>query len=286
MKCAWQEFVNILPPWMRQDVMRLGQAGLQELRLRTGSSPQLCTAQGSIWLDRMATCNDLDYVINTASQYSPWTATTIKKGYITAPGGHRIGICGEAVMHNGEMTGIKSPSSLCIRIARDFDGCSKAADRYNESILIIGKPGSGKTTLLRDLIRRRSEQCKGSIAVVDERGELFPVLRGTNCFFPGRCTDIISNCPKSHGIDSVLRTMSPQYIAVDEITHPDDCSTLIQAGWSGVFLLATAHAEDTLDLLKRPVYKPLVQTALFRTVLVMQKDQTFIAERMPIWNSN
>jgi len=280
MRCAWQEYLRLLPAWMRNEVDELGKDGLQELRLRIGTLPELVISGRSIWLRRNVTSEDMSFVINAASHYSPWAATTIKHGYITAVGGHRIGICGDAVVQNEQMTGIRSPTSLCVRVARDFPGIAEKALTSRGSVLIIGKPGSGKTTLLRDLIRQRSERGQGSVAVVDERGELFPVSQGTSCFPPGKRTDILSGCGKGVGINAVLRTMGPSCIAVDEITEQSDCNALLHAGWSGVDLLATAHAAGRNDLLCRPVYRPIISAKLFDTILVMQPDKSWRVERI------
>lgn len=284
MICAWQEFIEILPPWIRKVLTEKEQPLLEELRLRVGKLPQLHTAKGDVWLHREATADDLKFIINTASQYSPWTAASISKGYITARGGHRIGICGESVLMNGIMTGIKNPTSLCMRVARDFDGIASPMDGNTDSLLIIGSPGSGKTTLLRDLIRRRSDLGIGCVAVVDERGEIFPTIQGRSCFNTGRSTDIMTGCTKQEGIDTVLRTMGPACIAVDEITNQADCDALLKAGWSGVSLLATAHAGSMKDLRKRPVYRPIIEAGLFDAVLVLQKDKSWRAERLSVWN--
>lgn len=280
MMCAWQAYLNLLPVRMRSEVDRLGKETLQELRLRLNSPPELLTAKGSQWLNDISVMDDLLYCINAASRYSPWAAQTSASGYITAPGGHRLGLCGEATVINGEMRGIAKPTSVCLRVARDFWGIAKNAAGIHGSILILGKPGNGKTTLLRDLIRQKSEQGSGSVAVVDERGELFPRTNDQICFTPGRRTDILTGCPKPKGIESVLRSMSPSVIAVDEITAQEDCNALIQAGWCGVTLLATAHAENKKDLYSRPVYKPIVSSGLFETLLILQPDKSWRMERM------
>lgn len=280
MRCEWQAFINLLPQRFRDEVDRLGRAGLQELRLRVGANPELVLGKESLWLQEKVRPDDLGFVVNAASRYSPWAANTIRRGYITAQGGHRIGLCGEAVIQNGEMTGIRSPISLCMRVARDFHGIAKDAGCFQGSILIIGKPGSGKTTLLRDLIRQRSDHFHVCVAVVDERGELFPVCDQTHCFETGRKTDVLTGCGKEQGIESLLRTMGPGCIAVDEITAESDCRAIMNAGWSGVSLLATAHAASVTDLRCRPIYRPIVNSGLFETVLVMQPDKSWKAERM------
>ena len=278
MGCAWQAYLNLLPVGIRQDIDRLGRDKLQELRLRIQMPPELITSQGSIWLQNITTKDDISFCINAATRYSPWAAGTISEGYVTALGGHRIGVCGDAVRTNDGMTGISKATSLCLRVARDFPGIAEKAAGLKGSILILGRPGSGKTTLLRDLIRRKSESGE-RIAVVDERGELFPQTQDGMCFPPGRRTDVLRGCAKASGIEMVLRNMSPTIIAVDEITAQADCDALIHAGWCGVQFLATAHASGKADLLRRPVYKPIVTSALFEWLLILQPDKSWILER-------
>ena len=125
MNCAWKELLGILPLWCRQEVDELGRDSLQELRMRLGCVPELVRSDGNRRLKRAVTPQDLSYIVNTASQYSPWASATSANGYITAAGGHRIGLCGQAVVQEGLMTGFRQISSLCIRVARDFSGiCS------------------------------------------------------------------------------------------------------------------------------------------------------------------
>ena len=276
MICAWKELLAILPRWLAQEVDMCQRDSLQELRLRLGQPPQLIQKNGSAWLNRQITADDLNFCINTASRYSPWAAQTVSQGYLTAPGGHRIGLCGDAVVQNGTMTTIRTPHSLCIRVARDIPGCAATYSSYRGSILIIGPPGSGKTTLLRDLIRCVSD--RETVAVVDERMELFP----SGCFDRGKALDVLSGCPKPDGIEILLRTMGPQTIAVDEITSASDCEALLQAGWCGVRLIATAHAASSQDLRSRPLYNPLLTKGLFSHILIMHRDKTSHEERMEL----
>lgn len=276
MNCAWDALISLLPQDIRHEVNKQGAAMLQELRLRLGQPVEMVLGKGSVWLSRKVSVQDLTFVINAASRYSPWSASTAAQGYITATGGHRVGICGVCVVQNGMMNGISQPTSLCIRVAKDFPGIGNGCD-LSGSILILGPPGSGKTTLLRDLIRRRGELANGSVAVVDERGELFPV--GVD-FPKGKRTDVLTGCSKAQGIEIALRTMGPSVIAVDEITAKSDCEALMHAAWCGVDLMATAHARDIQDLQEREIYKPLAKSGLFQTVLVLNRDKSWHRERI------
>lgn len=280
MKCAWQEFLNLLPIWMRQDVDLLGADTLQELRLRLQHKPVLIRSNGIALLNRPIHNDDIMFCINAASKYSPWTAESMSNGYLTAPGGHRIGICGQASVEKGRMTGISVVSSLCIRIARDYVGIAKSLEGISGSLLILGKPGSGKTTLLRDLIRSRSEQSSNSIGVIDQKAEIFPHVRGLSCFDTGQNTDVMYNCSKPHGIDAILRNMGPSTIAVDEITAEEDCIALLRAGWCGVDILATAHAGSITDLYSRPIYKSIVDSKLFGKAVILRPDKSWYIERI------
>lgn len=280
MNCAFNALIGLLPCWMRSDVDKHGKVDLQEIRMRIHLPAELITRSGTIILSQRIRAEDIEYCINAASRYSPWTAQTTANGYITAAGGHRIGVCGDAVINNGVMSGIRTPTTLCIRVARDFPGIAKGIPFNKRSILIIGRPGSGKTTLLRDLIRNYSDSVPDSISVVDERGEIFPFLNGASIFPTGRHTDIISGCKKDVGIDSVLRCMGPAAIAIDEITAQQDAAALQSAAYCGVQLFATAHAGSKQDFLQRAVYQTIVENRIFDTLVIMQQDKSWHLERI------
>lgn len=280
MKCAWQAYLRLLPLWMRERVDMLGSESLQELRLRINRLPQMVMKDSVQYLEYPTTADDLKYTINAASQYSPWASTTISRGYITAQGGHRVGICGSVSIVDGKLNTVSDVTSLCIRVARDIQGLAVKALELPESLLIIGSPGSGKTTLLRDLARLRANSGDGAVAVVDERQELFPIVNGQFCFAAGAELDVLSGCGKKSGIEMVIRTMNPRWIVMDEITGSEDCHALIHAGWCGVSILATAHAGNMKDLMRRPVYKPLIQSGIFEHVLVMQPDKSWNHEEV------
>jgi len=278
MTCAWQELLAILPLWMRKETDRLSAKSLREIRLRINTRPEFVFHEDSLWLERTVTQEELHYTVNAASRYSPWAAGSAAQGYITIKGGHRLGICGEAIFRQGEVTGFRSYSSVCIRVARDYRGIAAGLEKIKGSVLIIGPPGWGKTTLLRDLVRQIS--LLETVCVVDEREELFPYG-----FDRGKRMDVLTGCSKEKGILMLLRTMSPSSIAVDEITAPEDAQALLQAVSCGVRLLASAHATSVYDFQKRGIYRALVENRVFDVVITLKNDQSYTMERMTEWVS-
>lgn len=272
MNCAWNELLAILPSWMRPEVDSLGRDALQELRLRINSPPELILWEKRRNLDRTVTQDDIQYCINSVTRYSPWAAVTSEKGFLTASGGHRIGLCGQTVFSPEEKLKIRNITSLCIRVARDFPGIGEKFP-VSGSVLILGAPGWGKTTLLRDLCRTLSRNA--TVCVCDERCELFPeeIPRGLHM-------DVLSGCPKAAGIEILMRTMGPEYIAVDEITSPDDAQALLQASNCGVKLLASAHAASVEEYMNRPVYRSLIRSNIFPTLFMLRRDKTYTMERI------
>ena len=275
MRCAWKELLEILPQRLRREVDQQGIDGLQELRLRFHAPPELVLQGESRWLQGNITREELSFVVNAASRYSPWAAESISQGFLTSPGGHRIGICGQAVYKEGRVSGMREITSLCIRVARDFPELGDRLKGLCCSVLILGAPGWGKTTLLRCLIRQYAQNIQ--VSVVDDRGELFP-----DGFVRGPKMDVLTGCPKGEAMERVLRTMGPACIAVDEITAEEDCKALISAANCGVILLATAHGASLRDFRTRPVYQRLSGQGVFDTLVTLKPDKSWQVERITI----
>lgn len=210
----------------------------------------------------------------------------MKQGYLTLPGGHRVGITGEALIKDGEVKTLKHISALNVRIAREMKGKAKQVlprllreDGSLYHTLILSPPRAGKTTLLRDMIRTLSDGdlemgLKGqTVGVVDERGELAGMWQGNPTYQLGIRTDILDNCPKRIGINMLVRAMSPRIIAMDELGHSDDVEAVMDAIRTGVSILSTAHAAHLDEAYERPILRSLFQNKVFNRVVILSRRQ-------------
>ena len=208
---------------------------------------------------------------------------TLRQGFLPLRGGFRLGVCGSAVVREGEVSNLKEISSLSLRIVCEEVGLGSgiAPQLFDESgqflsTLILSPPGGGKTTLLRDLIRSLSlgdsEHRALRVAVIDERGEIAVCCKARPQMELGNHTDVLSLCPKATGIMMVLRGMNPQLIAVDEITAAEDISAMCLAANCGVGLLASIHAASVEELTQKPIFEELLRAKVFRRCVSIRKE--------------
>ena len=255
------------------------QAGIEEYRLRVGYPPAVLIAGNQLRLEcGNVTTTMLEEILLLASGQAVYASQQmLKHGFLTLPGGHRLGLCGTAVYMDGCISSLKEISSLNLRIASERKGFSLPVARYlwthQDSILLLGPPGSGKTTLLRDLIYHISSLYRWRIGVCDERMELSAPYNGVAQFSLGSNTDVLCGARKEDGIEMLLRTMNPQWIALDEITSSQDVTALCRGAYCGCRFLATAHGFSLNELYMRPVYRQLMEGSVFQTVAVIGRDR-------------
>ena len=283
---AYEQAVRVLPIRLRQEALGLpneDRGRAEELRLRCGQPMAAVLPEGERPLGREpVTGRELEQLLELASRASVHTVLDqLRRGYLTLEGGHRVGLCGTAVLRGGEIYNLRNLSSAAVRIARQGLGAAEPVwdklvgrDGLLESTLILAPPGAGKTTLLRDLIRRISsgEGCPPlRVGVADERGELAALRGGLPQFDVGPRTDVVDGCPKDRALLMLLRAMNPQVLAADEITDPADCAALSLAANCGVALLCSAHGTGLEDLERRPLYRDLLERKIFRRLVVIRR---------------
>ncbi len=277
--------ILLLPNALRERARELGyhdRAVAEELRLRVRRPLSVLLPDGERELGREpVTRRDLELLVEIATGASVHASRReLSNGYISCRGGCRVGLCGSVYLTGGEMAGYSVYSSAVIRLAREKRGIAdgilprlRREGRFR-STLIVAPPGGGKTTLLRELVRRLASSDASRpglrVALCDERGEIAALWDGTPQLDVGERTDVLDACPKPRAVLTVLRSMNPQVIALDEITDPEDVKAVERARNCGVALLATVHGSGLEDLTTRPLYRDMLAGGVFENIVTIR----------------
>lgn len=249
---------------------------MQEIRLRINQNIRIRYQNKEIEILKKVTQKDIREVIEYVSNYSLHAyENELRQGFITIEGGHRVGIAGQVLIEKGNVKNMKHISSVNIRVSHEVKHCADKIMPYiveNNRIyhtLIISPPKCGKTTLLRDLIRQISNN-NANVGVVDERSELAGCYQGVPQNDVGCRTDVLDACPKKEGMLMLIRSMSPDVIAVDEIGGMEEVDAMKYAMHCGVKMLATVHGESMEEIRKKPLFEQLVKEHCFERYVVLK----------------
>jgi stage III sporulation protein AA len=224
---------------------------ITEIRLRVGKPIIIYAGLVEKILVKKASNMMIKKTIELISGYSLYAwEEELRAGFITLPGGCRVGIAGKVVVEDGKIKTISNISGVNMRIRHELKGCADvvlANIRQVGHMLIISPPGCGKTTLLRDIARQISDAGK-TVAIVDERSEIAGSYLGAPMNDVGIRTDVLDRCPKSLGMTMLLRSMSPDVIVVDEIGSEQDMKAMAEIVNAGIKIICTVHGNSIDDI--------------------------------------
>ena len=282
MRC--EDIIGIFPGAVREIFreMDLEPAYLQEIRIRA-ERPMLAVCGNREYRSRRdVSAVQVGKVLSCLGSYSLYAyEAEIRQGFLTLPGGHRVGIAGRTVLEQGVIRTMTEISSSNIRFSRQVKGC---ADGLMPSLwageelchtLLVSAPGRGKTTLLRDCIRQISDGCGQhggmTVGVVDERSEIAGICRGTPGNDLGIRTDVLDGCPKAEGMMLLIRSMAPRVLAVDEIGGFEDLKALEAALNCGCTMLATVHGNSMEELHRKPCLGEMMEKKIFERYVFLAR---------------
>ena len=289
-----EEIAKLFPAHIRQALLaaHFDMDQVYEIRLRVNApliviyqgKEYFLTREGEFSREESQGCfvraEDLKETMEYVSSYSMYAfEEEIRQGFITIQGGHRVCIAGKTVLEFYMIKSVKYISYMNLRLSHQIKGCASPILPYiikNGRIchtLIISPPRCGKTTLLRDLIRQVSSGSSYmpgvSVGVVDERSEIGGSYQGIPQNDLGIRTDVLDCCPKAEGMMMLIRSMSPEVVAVDELGDYEDIHAIESVIHCGCKLFATVHGSSIEDIKRKPLMQRLVRERIFERYIVL-----------------
>ena len=278
---SFEEILKKLPGSISGDLKFLPASTineLEEVRLRCGRNIRLKTHLCEKVIPHLVTPEELRNTLNSLIKYSFYAyEQDIAQGFVTIEGGHRVGVCGKAVVKNGQPALLKEISSMNIRFAKEIKGCAdklvrEVLDERGKAIntLIVSPPGCGKTTMIRDLTRHISNRGL-QVSVCDERSEIAGMYCGRTGFDLGSRTDVLDGCDKAYGIPMLIRAMAPDAIVTDEIGKTEDIKAVQQCMSAGVALITTIHGSNMQEI-ENSAIGEIIRSKVFRRIVFLTNE--------------
>ncbi|MDK8179331.1 stage III sporulation protein AA [Paenibacillus sp. UMB4589-SE434] len=296
----------VLPPELRSLIMQLPSRLLnvmEEIRIREGRPLEVSTCGEYHFITNLGTITEQPLEAHTPSRedchrlldlltnHSLYTMEEqLRRGYVTIAGGHRVGLSGRTVLHQGKVSHLRDISGFNVRIAREVKGTAASIMPYlldfrAQSVyhtLIVSPPQHGKTTLLRDVARSTASGMWNhpdarwqslKVGIVDERSEIAGCIKGVPSFDLGFRSDVLDGCPKAEGMMMLIRSMSPDVIVVDEFGREEDVFAMREAIHAGVRVIASAHGSDVEELRRRPGIGELLTEGVFSRIILLKRTK-------------
>lgn len=284
----YYQAIRALPAWLASPLAQLPvqtAMRIQELRLRTGCAVTFTVQGRQCPASALPGCppklaamrlnalqiEEIFYTLCNGSVHTH--ERELAEGYLTTAVGNRVGVAGQFVQREGHGITLQKVTSLNLRIARSCviplpPALDKLLEQHFTGLLVVGEPGSGKTTLLRTIARTLAERQR-LVAVIDERGELFPPEG------PLPPLERIGGVDKAAcAVQMALRTLAPQVILLDELGSLEETMALEQGFFSGVDFIASIHAPDAAQAQCRPQVQALLQRGMLRQLVILAGRET------------
>ncbi len=281
----WKEAAAYLGACLPEKLARsLEEAGpLREIRIRADQAVSLKTEDGIEKTPFIPNGEQVTEMAEALCEHALYArAEEMRQGFVTLKGGHRMGLCGRVLTQGSQVRALRDIASLCIRIAGEYPGSAdEVLPRLHfggtlVSTLIIGAPGAGKTTLLRDICRQLSDgtgnRAPVAACLIDERGELAACVHGVPQLAVGRNTDVLDGCPKSVGMQWLLRSMAPGCLVTDELGGEEDALAVLEAVRCGVPVMTSVHGQNLNQAVERPALGALMREKVFGLYVILDRS--------------
>lgn len=264
-----ERVIDLLPRGVADEIFRIasrrrcGLRGISEIMIRREGRSSIIIGGECVGLYYRVDRNEGEALVKRLAGGALYAhRDSIASGYISLPGGVRVGLCGYASYDSDRLVGISDMRSLLFRIPTGR--CDFAEELYSiyssgigQGMLIYSPPGVGKTTALRSLaLSIGSGALAKRVSVVDERCEFCEED------YSGCEVDILRGYKRREGVEIATRTLSPGLIIIDEI-GAEDAESLLGVVRCGIPLVATAHAASFEELKIKPSLRGLLDCSVF-----------------------